>query len=218
MALRTKQAVVDEIVYESYAGLPTNDRTISDNFVLRLLNNRIAEAAVKSAFGTYNLDGIVAADDIFTLTFSNITLLTDDVTGNKYFPLPAQPVGLPSKRAITIFPTKMRGGVMASIFKPIMRGDVTKVRSLPNIRKVFHYTENGAEYFIDDFQIMATYSTVNLSIVSAGANDLTAFLNLPDDQISAIKMLIVPQLRGMMSIGDTTPLPAVDSPQPRAGV
>lgn len=218
MALKTKQEIVDEIVYECYGGIPTNDRTISDNFVLRELNNIIAESAVKSAFGTYNLDGVVASDDIFTLTYSNIPLLTDTNTGNKYFTHPAQPVGIPSKRAMTIFPPANRGGVMSSIFKPLMRGEVTKVRSLPSIKKVFHYTEDGNEYFIDNFQIMSTYNTVNLSIVTSGANDLNAFLNMPDDMINAAKMAIVPRLRQMMGIADITPLPVADSPQPRGGV
>lgn len=218
MGLRTKQQIVDEIVYEVYSGIPTNDRTISDAFVVRKLNNRIAEAAIKSAFGAYNLDGCVCVDDIFTLTYSNITLLTDTVTKNKYFTLPAQPIGLPSKRSMAIFPPANRGGVMSSIFKPIMRGEVSKVRDLPSIKKVFHYTEDGNEYFIDSFQIMATYDTVNLSITTAGANDLTAFLNLPDDMIAGIKSLIIPELKQMITLQDTTPLPPADRDQPRGGI
>lgn len=215
MALKTKQELVDEIIYEVYSGIPGNKRAISDNFVVRILNNHIAEAAVKSAFGNYNMDGIVAADDIFTLNYTGIPLLTDTASGNKYFTHPAQPVGLPSKRAMTIFPPVQRGGAMSSIFKGILRSDVTKVRDLPSIKKVFHYTENGNEYFIDNWQIMATYSAVNLSIVTSGANDLTAFVNMPDDMIAAVKMQCIQECRQMMALQDTSPLPPADTPQPR---
>lgn len=218
MALKTKKEVCDEILVEVYGGQYTNDVTISLNFVVRELNNIIAENAVKSAFGTYNLDGCVCADDIFTLTYSNLTLLTDTNTGNKYFPLPSLPIGIPSKRAITVFPPANRGGVMNDLFKGIMRSDVTKVRRLPNIRKVFHYTENGNENFIDNNQIMAGFSSLNASIVTSGANDLSAFLNMPDDMINATKMTIVPRLRAMIGIQDTTPIPPMDAPAPRQGV
>lgn len=215
MALRTKQQIVDEIVYEVFGGIPTNDRTISDNFVVRELNNFISEAALKSAFSTYNIDGCVCADDIFTLTYSGLTLSVDSNTGNKYFVLPAQPIGMPSKRSITVFPPANRGGVMNDLFKGIMRSEVTKVRRLPNILKVFHYTENGNENFIDRNQIMSGFSTLNASIATSGANDLSAFLNMPDDMINSAKTTIVPKLRAMIGIQDNTPLPPADAPQPR---
>jgi len=215
MALKTKQELVDEVIYEVYAGMPSNTRSISDNFVVRILNNHIAEAAVKSAYASNNLDGIVAADDIFTLTYT-MPLSTDTVTGNKYFAHPAQPVGLPNKRAMTIFPPKTRGGVMSSIFKGILRSDVTKVRSMPTIKKVFHYTENGNEYFLDTVpSIMSGYSSVNLSIVSSGANDLTAFVNLPDDMIASVKSLCIAECRQMLQLTDIIPLTPQDNPQPR---
>lgn len=218
MSLRTKLEIVQEILYEVYGGINTNDTTISEAFVVRKLNNRIAEAAVKSAFGEYNLDGTVESDDIFRLTYTNLSLSVDANNGLKYFIIPAQPVGLPSQRSFIVYPPANRGGRMSSIFKPISASSVTKVRSLPSVKKVFNYVENGSMYFIDNYQIMATYNTVNLSIVTAGANDLSAFLNMPDDMISAIKMLIVPELRAMIGLTDVTPLPPQDAPKPRQGV
>jgi hypothetical protein len=215
MALTTKRQIVDEIRYQVFGGMPNNSTAISENFVLRLLNNRIAEAAVKNSYINSNLEGVLYADDIFTLTYSNITLLTDANSGLKYFELPTQPVGLPNKRAITIFPPKTRGGFMDDLFKPILRSKVTKVRRLPNLKKVFHFTENGNEYFVDNFQIMDSFSNVNLSIVSAGALDLDDNINMPEDMISGVKALIIAECRQMMGIQDLTPLPAVDNPQPR---
>lgn len=215
MALSTKKEIIDEIRYQTYGGMPSNDAAISEMFVLTMLNDSIAKAAVRSAFSTYNLDGVVAADDIFRLTYSNIQLLTDSISGTKYFQLPAQPVGLPRSRSYEIYPPANRGGVQSSIFKMIGREEATYVRSLPGIRKVFCYVDNGNMNLIDAFGITATYSTVNLSIVSAGASDINAFLNLPDDMVADIQNEIVADLRQMLGLQDTTPLPPADSPQPR---
>lgn len=215
MSLTTKREVCQEILYQLYGGMPSNDASISENFVLRLVNDKIAVAAVKSAFGTYNLDGVVAADDIFTLSYSALALTIDTANGLKYFTLPDTPVGLPSNRAFNIYPPNSRGGIQGSIFKPIARGEVTYVRSLPGIRKVWHFVEQGRMYFVDAFNIMATYSSVNASIVTSGANDLTAFLNLPDDMISEIKMAVMMDLRPMIGLTDTTPLPQADAPESR---
>jgi hypothetical protein len=215
MALKVKQELVDEIIYEVYGGIPTNDRAISDNFVCRLLNNKIAEAAVKSAFGSYNLDGTVEADGIFRLTYTGLSLTTDTISGLKYFPLPAQPVGLPSNRSFIVYPPSQRGGRLSGMFKIISASEAIYIRSLPGIRKVFGFEENGNMYFIDAYQIMATYNSLNLSVVTSGANDLTAFVNLPDDLIAGIKMILVPQLKQMLKLQDDTPLPVADSPEPR---
>lgn len=215
MALTTKKEIVDEIRYQVYSGMPSNDASVSDNFVLRILNDKIASMAVKSAFGTYNLDGVVAADDIFRLTYSNLTLSTDANTGVKYVSLPIQPVGLPSNRSFEIYPPANRGGVQSSIFKMIRRDEATFVRSLPGIKKVFCYVDNGLMCFIDAFDITGTYTTINMSVITSGANDLNAFLNLPDDMILDVKSLVVSEIRGMLMLQDTTPIPPQDSPQPR---
>ncbi len=215
MSLTTKNEIVQEIAYELYSGMPSNDRSVSDQFILRKLNDKIAYLATKSAFGTYNLDGVVAADDIFRITYSNLALSTDTVTGVKYVALPSQPVGLPSNRAFEVYPPAMRGGVQSSIFKMIRRDEATFIRSLPGIRKVFCYVDGGNMNFIDAFDITATYTTVNMSVVTSGANDLSAYLNLPDDMITECKALVLADLRPMVSLQDTTPLPVADNPQPR---
>lgn len=215
MALTTKQEIVDEIRYQLYGGMPSNTAAISSQFVLRLLNDRIAESAIKSAFGTYNLDGCVCADDIFTLSYSNLILLTDINNGLKYFELPTQPIGLPSNRAFNIYPPNMRGGIQSSVFKPISRSEVTYVRSMPGIKKVFHFVTNGRMYFVDNYLITSTYSSVNADIITSGANDIISFLNLPDDLIATCKALVLNDLRPMLQLQDITPMPPQDSPQPR---
>lgn len=215
MALVTKREIVQEVLYQLFGGMQSNQSAISENFVLRLLNDRIAEAAIKSAFASYNLDGCVCADDIFNLTYSNLTLLTDSANGLKYVVLPTQPVGLPSSRAFNVYPPKNRGGIQQSTFKPISRGEVTYVRSLPGIKKIFHFVESGRMYIVDNYNLAQYFPTLNMTVTSSGANNLTDTLNLPDDMISSVKMLIIQDCKQMLMLSDSTPLPPSDSPEPR---
>lgn len=215
MALRIKRDIVQEILMEIYGGIPSVDAAISENFVLRKLNNKIATSAMLQAMGSYKMDGVVCIDDIFTLTYTDLALTLDAANGLKYFIIPSQPIGIPNNQSITVFPPVTRGGMLNDIFKPTKRSKLTMVRSLPNLKKVFHFTENGREYFNDEFGIMATFITVNASIITSGAQDLTAFLNLPDDMISAVKAECIAELRPMMGLVDSVPLPVSDNPQPR---
>lgn len=215
MALTTKRAIVDEIRYQLYGGMVSNDASISENFVLRLLNNRIAEAAVKSAFGSYNLDGAVCTDDIFRLTYTGISVTLDSVSGYYTFPLPANPVGIPGERSFEIYPPANRGGARNTTFKMIARSEVGFIRSTPQMKKVYCFVDNGNMNMVDEFGISITYPSLNMSVVTSGANDLTAFLNLPDDMISSVKMLVLHDLEQMISLHDTSPLPAMDATQPR---
>lgn len=215
MGMKTAQQIVDELVYETYGGLVSNDRSISDNFVLRKVNNFIAEAAIKSAFQTNNVDMVVEADDVFRLTYTGLALTVDTVTGLKNTPLPANPVGLPSMRSFIVYPPAMFGGRGSTLFKPIYASEVSRMRSQPRIRKVFYWEENGAVWFMDSFQIMSAYNSINMSLVTAGVYNLTSIMNLPDDMFHAMKVSILPELRQMRMVQDTDPLPAQDSPQPR---
>jgi hypothetical protein len=215
MAITTKNEIVQEIAYELWAGMPSADRSISDNFILRKLNDKIGEAAVKSAFGTYNIDGVVCADDIFRVTYTGLTVLQDSVSGFYYFALPTQPVGLPSNRSFEIYPPANRGGVQNDTFKMIARSEVQFIKSSPPIKKVWCFVDNGNMNFIDSFNIMSYYPTMNMSVVSSDANNLMAPLNLPDDMISAVKEAVLKDLRPMIGLQDTTPEPNMDNPQPR---
>jgi hypothetical protein len=215
MALTTKREIVQEIAYEIYAGMPSNDRSISDNYILRQVNNEIAAMAVKSAFGSYNLDGAVCADDIFRLTYTGISVTLDTTSGYYSFPLPAQPVGIPGERSFEIYPPANRGGAQSTMFKMIARSEVQFIRSMPGIKKVFCFVDGGNMCLVDSYQITPTYSTLNMSVITSGANDLNAFMNLPDDMIKEVQDNVVAQCRKMLMLQDTNPMPAQDSPQPR---
>lgn len=215
MAMRTKKEIVQEILYELFGGIPSVDASISENFVLRKLNNKIASSAVQQTLLGYKLEGVYGELDIFTLTFTGLALSTNANTGLKYVDLPVQPIYTPLNQSITVFAPAPRGGMLNDLFKPTTRRKLTMVRSLPNLKKVYYFVENGQVIFEDEWQIMATFTSVGMSIVTSGTNDLLSFLNLPDDAIDLVKKECLLELRGMMQLSDTTPLPVADTPQPR---
>lgn len=200
MAIPTRLSVVQEILYEAYNGMPPNDASISENFVLRKVNNWIAQEAVKSAYGTTNIDGITYADDIFNLQFNNITLIDDAIYGIKKITLPALPVGLPRQRSFNVSST----GINPTLFKPIGRFEYQRIHSLPAMGKVYYFVEADSMYFdlsfATKFNKLLSISTVNLVITTSGALDLSASLNLPDDMIENMKSAIVMELRMMMGV------------------
>ncbi len=154
MSLKTKGEVVDEVRYALYGGMPNADASISANFVLRMLNNKIAAAAVQQTLLGYKLEGVYGELDMYTLTYSGLTPAVDTNTGLRYVALPVQPIYTPKNESVTVFAPKNRGGMLSDIFKKTTRRKLTMVRSLPNLKKVYHFTENGKEFFEDEWDIM----------------------------------------------------------------
>lgn len=198
MAVQTRQHVVDQIKYEVYGGIPGNDVSLSDRFVLTKVNNWIAKEAINNAFANTNIDNLTYSDDIFNLTFKNLALTSDADYDLKVLTLPALPVGLPRQRAIHVFAT----GVPADLFKPISRFEYQRLTALPQLQKVFYFIENDNAYFTFKYvNPLVAIDTVHMTMTTSGALDLTAKLNMPDDMIDAMKMAIVAELKVMIGTG-----------------
>ena len=196
--MQTKKELVQEILYELYGGITSDEARLSERFVLTKVNNTIAFLAKKSAYETNNLEGVTYADDSFWLSFSALPVLLDDITGLFYTVLPAQPVGLPRQRSIQVYPLKVKGGMRSDMFKPISINEVQRMTSLPPIpNKVFFYIKGGNAYFIAANTLIKNHPTVNINIVSADGG-LTAPLNLPPDMVTEAKAMVLKDLRGSM--------------------
>lgn len=195
MALKTKLEVVQEIRYELYGGIVSADARLSENFVLRKVNDKIAAACMANAFQTTNMEGVTYADDFFYIVFTDIVLLVDTSAGLKYFELPAMPVGLPRQRSLYIYPPRVKGGLKSDIFKPIGRHEVQRMTSQPPIgNKVFFFIQDARVYFVNSNGLTTNYDKVNLTIASADGG-LEETLNLPQDQIDSMKSQIIAELR-----------------------
>lgn len=192
MAIQLKIEVVQEILYEIYGGLPPEEATLSENFVLRRLNNEIAAYAYNQALVNGKLDGVISADDLFNITFSNISVALNTTWGLMSAQLPATPIGLPSVRAIQIFPSV--GDI--TLFKGINRAQYNQMASLPRMNKVYYFIEDNAVLFdTKGMSPLYTLPPVNMTLTTPGALDMEVPINMSAEALKSIKMSLVPVLR-----------------------
>jgi len=192
MAIQTKLALVQEIRYEVYGGEPPIEATLSENFVLRRLNNEIADFAYRQALQNSNIEGIMYADDIFNITYGAVPLTLDSIYGLYTAKLPAIPLGLPRNRALQIFPSTPD----KTLFKPINRSEYMQMLSLPKLKKVYYFVENNSVYFdCSGMNPLFVMQPVNMTITTPGALDMDEELHMPAEAIKTIKNTLVPILK-----------------------
>lgn len=198
--LQTKRQLVQECLYEAYGGITSSDVRISERFVLTKINNKIAASALPNAFQSSNLEGVTYADDIFYITFTEIDVQDDPISGYKYFPLPAQPIGLPRQRSFSIYPSYTGDctGLDSTLFKMVPMQSIQQIRSLPVINKVFCFVQDGKMMLMMPKAMpLLKIDRLNLVIASAdGGMDST--LNMPQDMIDAMKKGVVAELRAII--------------------
>lgn len=195
--LQTKLEVVQEILYELMGGITSSDSRLSERFILTKLNNKIAAAATVNAFQLTNLEGITYADDAFYIAFNDITVSDDVNTGFKYFTLPAQPIGLPRQRAFSLYPPKNGNctGMESTLFKMMPRHEVQRRFSLPPLKKVMCFEQDGTiQMIIPKTMPLLEIGSINLVIASADGG-LNSMLNMPQDMIDGIKKSTLQELR-----------------------
>jgi len=199
MALKTKREFCQEVLHEVYGGMPPSSSRISERFVLTKLNDAIANLAVVNAYSNTNLEGVTYADDTFYISFNSLTLTLDPLTGYKYVTLPAMPVGLPSARSYTVMPTGDKKLCNKTMIKIIDRNEVSRMLSLPKIKKVFAFIQDGKMYFYIDKQLfpLLELTTVNLTMATADGG-MDSIVNMPMDMLATAKTKIVQELRGSL--------------------
>lgn len=199
--IRTKGELIEEILFESYAGFPSNTQRLDERFVVRKVNETIAFLAKKNAFETSNVEGITYADGAFYVSYTGIAIQNDAVnTGLKYIELPASPVGLPRARSFNVFPPAGKGGAKSAVFKPIAINEVQLVSGLPSVpNTIFYYPTSGKLHFVSkENSLINAYTTLNVTMATSGSTSLDEDVNLPDDYIAELKQILVPQLRTML--------------------
>lgn len=201
MATKTGKQFCQEVLYELYGGIPSDEARLSERFVLTKLNDQIASLAVINAYQNNNLEGITYADDQFYTTFSNITVSTDTTsTGLKYALLPSHPISLPSERQYRVYPVVARGGISSTVFKMIKAGALQRVLSQPAMKKVYCFVSDGRMNFYIPPTMPAIFELNAINITMAtSAVGMDTPVNLPQDMLALAKKNILAELR--VSIG-----------------
>lgn len=200
MAIKVGKEFCQEVLYELYGGISTDEARISERFVLTKLNDQIASLAVVNAYQNNNLEGITYADDYFYTTFSNLAVTVDTITGLKCALLPSHPISLPSERQYRVYPVATRGGISSTVFKMVKAGALQRIISQPKMKKVYCFVQDGKMNFYIPPTMPAIFELNAINITMAtSAVGMDTPINLPQDMIALAKKNILAELRA--SIG-----------------
>lgn len=201
MAIKTNKQFCQEVLYELYGGMPPSDARISERFVLTKLHDQVAKLGVVSAFNTSNAEGITYADDIFYITFRNISVTLDAQIGLLKAELPQLPMGLPRQRSFNITPSSPTCDAQHTMIKMTERHEIQRRMSLPPVRKVFAYVTDTALYLYVNKAMfpMLKIPSINLTMATPamGMDDKT---NMPADMLAMAKAAILAELRTSLMI------------------
>lgn len=211
MAQTTYRKLADLILDRHYNNIPSDDATITLRHVAELIAIEVAWFAKKSAFENSNAGEATYANDQFISTFNSLELLTDNVTNEKYVPLPATPAGLPNNQEIV---SVAFTGCPNVRVVPLKQKDQFAQQYLPMPTNIYTYKiENGRIIF----GILGKLVTGDVSIKMVGAVSgdtlLDSVLNIPMDVQSDIMDKVLNKLDPRRSVpvdllNDSSPIPS----------
>lgn len=197
--ISTYRFLSEFILNQHYAGMPTPEHAITQRHIAERIAVKVAKFAKVNAFENSNAGDTTFANDQFVSVFYNKPLLTNELTGDKYFILPATPSGLPKNTEITqisfsgspnvhVIPCLQKDTFMESLMPPLP----------PSI--VLYKIETGNAVFINLPAIIN--SPVNVKMVGSisGATLLDSELNVPKDTEDAIVTEILQELSAEYNI------------------
>lgn len=194
MSQTTYRKFSTEIIDAHYGGIPHQDQAISQRFVAEWVAQKVAVAAVKSAYQNSNALECTYANDQFISVFYNCPLLTNAVTNERYSVMPSTPAGLPKGREIAQISFV---GAPSLFVVPMDNKDTFIENNLPTLPSdmILFKIEDGNIVFPNLPNIIS--SPVNMKLVGAvppGETILDAVLNIPKDTEDVIRSEVLAQL------------------------
>lgn len=211
----TYQKISEQIRTMLYGGVPSDDASFSLRYIAELVAQEVAFQARKNAFENSNAGETTYANDTFTSTFTNVSVLFDSTLKQKYSVLPQIPAALPNNQEITsITPL----GIIGRRRQIVMMKNKDKFMQdmLPPVRGfILAYIEDGRLYYDNVQEYM--FTSVNITMVGAISSTgdlLTAKLNVPKSVESEIVSKLFQLLRASKSLptdvmNDARDLPTV---------
>jgi hypothetical protein len=211
----TYQKISEQIRTMLYGGVPSDDASFSLRYIAELVAQEVAFQARKNAFENSNAGETTYANDTFTSTFTNVSVLFDSTLKQKYSVLPQIPAALPNNQEITsITPL----GIIGRRRQIVMMKNKDKFMQdmLPPVRGfILAYIEDGKLYYDNVQEYM--FTSVNITMVGAISSTgdlLSANLNVPKSVESEIVSKLFQLLRASKSLptdvmNDARDLPTV---------
>lgn len=184
MAVTTYGYISEQILTTYYKGIRNDDSQYSLRHIASMVASEVAVMARKNAFENSNNGDITYMNDTFITTYKNLSVLTDNVSNEKYCDLPATPTALPNNQEIVAVSLNTKTNKQ---FIPIKNKDRFMQAFLRPIKGVvYFYAENGRLYFDNPENFQFTKITLKMAGALPSGNILDAPLNIPKNYESEI--------------------------------
>lgn len=198
----TYQKISEQIRTMLYNGIPSDDASFSLRYIAELVAQEVAFQARKNAFENSNAGETTYANDTFTSTFTNVSVLFDSTLKQKYSVLPQIPAALPNNQEIVnITPLGIIGRRRQIVL--MKNKDKFMQDMLPPVRGfILAYIEDGKLYYDNIQEYM--FTSVNITMVgaiSSTGNLLDAKLNVP----KSVESEIVSKIYQLLRVSESLP-------------
>ena len=184
MAVTTYGYISEQILTTYYKGIRNDDSQYSLRHIASMVAQEVAVMARKNAFENSNNGDVTYMNDTFITTYKNLSVLTDNVSNEKYCDLPATPTALPNNQEIVAVSLNTKTNKQ---FIPIKNKDRFMQAFLRPIKGiVYFYAENGRLYFDNPENFQFTKITLKMAGALPSGNILDAPLNIPKNYESEI--------------------------------
>lgn len=199
MAVTTYGYISEQILTTYYKGIRNDDSQYSLRHIASMVAQEVAVMARKNAFENSSNGDVTYMNDTFITTYKNLSVLTDNVSNEKYCDLPATPVALPGNQEIVAVSLNTRTNKQ---FIPIKNKDRFMQAFLRPIKGiVYFYAENGRLYFDNPENFQFTKITLKMAGALPSGNILDAPLNIPKNYESEIIDKVLNRLLTMSRLG-----------------
>lgn len=166
----------------------------SDNEINLYIDQAAAAKIVGSAYANAKIDGALAVNEAYLITYSFDTIYQDDTTSYWYVTLPQPPIGLPLGYSVNRAYFAATGlGVSQELF-PIKAKRVGYRLNMPLLGGTRYWIENNRMWMQSSSGQPLLGLKLFVQMPSARTTDVNAVMNMPEDDIEFVFNDVVKQL------------------------
>lgn len=197
----SKKMLIERIRRHMADGFPNNDFSISQNEVLLMIDSAIASRIVGHAFENYKIEGALAVPEAYIITYALSVPTLNTNTMEYEVAMPQPPLSLPLGHSVTniyfggtkgksqpVFMVKAKRAAYRD-YMPKPTGILARIEGATLILS----TSNGQP-------LNPLVNTLYITMPSARTTDVTAPMNVADDDITYIFEYCVKQIMQRMGI------------------
>lgn len=192
MLITTRQ-LIDRCIRTYYNDYPSEEATLTSNFVLLHINDAVATALSKRMQENYIVTGIQSIPDGFISTFKITSFVKDDNTGYYTASMPHPPMGTPENSGVSgVYFSTVKG--QSKPVLEIKQNEVDYFRSMPLPPNAAYYWIEGNTLVLFVKTSLPQGASVYIRMASHITSSLDAPMNVPPDLVDVIYQMVMQKL------------------------